>query len=57
MRTPRLSCPYAEYRAGMRIWCTRTDGLCVHVYFCQLKGWWALNPNADRCPVREEETK
>lgn len=41
----------------MRIWCNRTGGLCVHVYFCQLKGWWALNPNADRCPVREEETK
>ena len=50
-----LSCPHAEYRAGMRIWCKATGQLCAHVFFKSCKGWWALTPQAARCPMREEK--
>jgi len=49
-----LTCPNAEYREGMKIWCKKLGGWCVHVYFKACKGWWALTPQADRCPAREE---
>lgn len=50
-----LSCPFASYSAGMRIDCSRLDGPCGHQYFKRCKGWWALLPTADRCPVRSKE--
>lgn len=50
-----LSCPHAVYRDGTQIWCTKLGARCVHVYFKQCKGWWALTPQADSCPLREEE--
>ena len=53
----KLSCPYAEYRDGMQIWCTRRACWCGHVYFRTCRGWWALTPEADRCPVRQEGEK
>lgn len=52
--TPTLSCPHAEYRTGMVIYCKATGEPCAHVYFKRCKGWWALNPSADRCPIRRE---
>ena len=50
----RLSCPQAVYGDGMKIICTKTGRLCAHQFFKRCKGWWALNPNADRCPVRRQ---
>jgi hypothetical protein len=51
-----LNCPHAEYISGMRINCKKIKNLCPHVYFKACKGWWALTPQADRCPVKEDET-
>lgn len=50
-----LSCPYAEYRQGMVIWCKKTGTPCAHVFFKTCKGWWALTAQAARCPLRKEE--
>lgn len=36
--TPTLSCPHAEYRAGMVIYCKATNESCAHVYFKRCKG-------------------
>ena len=52
MREPRLTCPHAAYRSGMRIWCSRSEDYCGNVYWKACKGWWALTANADRCPLR-----
>ena len=49
---PVLTCPHARYIAEMRIYCDAAGDLCGNQYYKQCKGWWALNPNADRCPVR-----
>ncbi len=50
----KLSCPQAEYRSGMRIFCRKTGDLCGNQYFKRCKGWWALTEKADRCPKRKE---
>ena len=55
MKTPSLSCPYAEYQSGMVIHCRRQNAPCAHVYFKMCKGWWALSPMADLCPLRKEK--
>lgn len=49
-----LSCPEAEYREGMQIWCKKRGCWCAHVFFKSCKGWWALRPSAEECPVRKE---
>lgn len=49
---PSLSCPHARYIDGMRIYCDAAHGLCGNVFYKQCKGWWSLNPNAARCPLR-----
>lgn len=48
-----LSCPHAEYRDGMRVFCTRGGTYCGNQYFKACKGWWALTANAARCPLRK----
>ena len=53
-RDPVLTCPQAEYRENMIIWCKKTGGPCGHVHFCSCKGWWVLSPSAEKCPVRRE---
>lgn len=50
----KLSCPHAEYRSEMRIWCRKRGCPCAHVYYKTCKGWWALSPQAADCPVRRE---
>ena len=55
MSNPKLSCPYAEYVAGMQIRCKKRNAPCGHIYFKQCKGWWALSPSAEKCPVRKEK--
>ena len=50
-----LSCPFAFYTEGMRIRCSRNDKYCGHQYFKRCKGWYALSPQAARCPLRKEE--
>lgn len=47
-----LSCPFARYRADMTIFCSACQDLCGHQYFRACKGWWALSPSADRCPIK-----
>ena len=49
-----LTCPAAEYREGMVIWCKKTGGPCGHVRFYVCKGWWVLTPQAEQCPKRRE---
>lgn len=49
-----LTCPQAEYREEMRIYCKKAGGICGHAFFKSCKGWWALTPMADRCPLRRE---
>lgn len=51
-----LSCPFASYDDGMRINCSRTGARCGHAYFKRCKGWWVLTGQADRCPLRKEES-
>lgn len=53
--TPRLTCPHAQYRDGMRIFCARAADWCGHVYFKQCKGWWVLSDMAARCPLRKDD--
>lgn len=53
MTAPRLECPHARYRSGMRIYCTKCGDYCGHVYWKACKGWWALTANATRCPLRK----
>lgn len=50
----KLTCPHAKYREEMRIYCEKADTYCGNAFFKRCKGWWALNKNADRCPLREE---
>lgn len=52
-----LSCPHAEYRSGLRIYCKKSGGLCGNQYFKRCKGWWVLNDHAARCPKRKENEK
>lgn len=52
----KLSCPHGEYREGLRIFCRKTGDLCGNQYFKRCKGWWVLNENAARCPIKREET-
>lgn len=49
----KLSCPFAKYGEGLKINCTKTDGRCAHVFFKTCKGWWALSPQAEICPLRK----
>lgn len=51
----KLECPNAEYVEGMKIHCKAVKGRCAHVYFKACKGWWALTPQAARCPMREDQ--
>ena len=51
--TPTLACPYAEYTDGMRIHCKKACAPCGHAFFKRCKGWWALSPQAERCPLRK----
>jgi len=53
MTVPKLSCPNAVYVSGMKINCKLTGGRCTHVFYKSCKGWWALSPEAKRCPLRE----
>ena len=52
--TLTLSCPHAEYREEMRIYCKVAGGPCAHQHFKSCKGWWVLTDQADACPAREE---
>ena len=52
--TPRLACPFARYVDGMRVYCDKTKGFCGNVFFMACRGWWALNANAARCPIRKD---
>ena len=29
---------------------------CPHVYFKRCKGWWANTDQAERCPLRREQS-
>lgn len=51
----KLSCPQAEYRDGMRIFCRKANNWCGNAYFKRCKGWWALTERAARCPLRKEQ--
>ena len=53
----KLNCPHAEYRDGMRIYCTKAESLCGHQYFKRCKGWWALTDKALNCPLRKGDQK
>ena len=50
-----LECPMAEYRAGMKIYCKKTNSFCGNAFYKRCKGWWALTEKAKRCPLRREE--
>lgn len=49
-----LSCPHAEYRENMVIYCKKQNAPCGHIYFKACKGWWTLTPSAAKCPLRKE---
>lgn len=49
-----LSCPHAEYR-GNQIYCKKAGSWCGHAFFKRCKGWWALSPQAEKCPYRKEK--
>lgn len=53
----KLSCPQAEYRARMRIYCKSAGGWCGNVYFKSCKGWWVLTDAAAKCPIRTRTDK
>ena len=53
--TLKLECPHAEYRDGMRIFCTKSGEYCGNQFYKRCKGWWALNANAARCPLRRDD--
>ena len=55
MKPGVLTCPHARYIEGMRIYCDAANGLCGNVFYKQCKGWWALNENAERCPLRRRD--
>lgn len=52
---PTLECPNAEYRAGMKIYCKKTDSFCGNAYYKRCKGWWVLTENAQHCPLRRDD--
>lgn len=56
MKVP-LSCPYAVYKEGMRIFCTKVNNWCGNQYFKRCKGWWGLNDRAALCPVKKSDNK
>ena len=49
-----LDCPFAKYGEEMRIFCKKAGSLCGHAFFKRCKGWWALSPDAAKCPLRKE---
>lgn len=50
------NCPHGKYVEGMKIQCTKTGNRCAHVYFKRCKGWWANTDQAERCPLRREQS-
>lgn len=57
MKIDELKCPYGEYRSGMKIYCTKINDLCGHVYYKRCKGWWTQSDQALDCPLRKDEDK
>ena len=53
--TPKLSCPRAEYRAGMMIYCKAAADYCGNARYMPCKGWWVLTDSAARCPLRRKD--
>jgi len=51
----KLTCPQARYISEMRIGCRACGDLCAHQYYKSCKGWWALTPMAERCPLRDKK--
>ena len=51
-----LTCPYARYVGEMVIFCDKAKDYCGNAYFKSCKGWWALTKNADKCPLRKDES-
>ena len=55
MKIDPLTCPHAQYREDMKIWCRKAGTWCGHVYFKRCKGWWAMTPAAAQCPIRRDQ--
>lgn len=55
MSSPKLVCPFGEYRSGMRIYCKVKEIPCGHVRFKSCKGWWVQSPAAAECPLRRRQ--
>lgn len=52
-----LVCPHAYFsKDKKKILCKQENGeLCVHVYYCHLKGYWKQSEHAFNCPAREDK--
>lgn len=55
MSTPKLKCPHAKYKTGMKIWCKKAGDFCGHVQYKLCKGWWEQTEGAAACPMRREQ--
>lgn len=51
----RLDCPHAVTGKQMRVYCTKTGGLCAFQYFKACKGWWVNSPGAAGCKERTRQ--
>lgn len=48
-----MPCPHARHEPGtMRVLCDKAAVYCGNQYYKSCKGWWVLNDNAARCPLR-----
>ena len=51
-------CPYAMQRDRRdKILCTKTAGICGHVYFCQLSDTWKLSRGSETCALAKKKEK
>lgn len=57
-----VKCPYAYRKPGtVSLQCGAQAGsaypICGHQYLCGVTGKWENTAQAERCPLREKETK
>ena len=56
MRKKRyIFCEKAEERDNGRVYCSVSDMICAHVYFCQIAGRWKQLDSAKDCPGRSKK--
>lgn len=50
-----LDCPHAYHGERMRVFCRKTNDICLFQFYRNCKGWWVNSPSAANCLMRKEK--